>query len=44
MNADGSILSDKIFGLEVKTMNEGAVKDAVKRGWFKEFTDVVKPF
>ena len=42
--ADGSITSDKIFGLEVKTMNEGAVKDAVKRGWFKELADGVKPF
>jgi flagellar L-ring protein FlgH len=44
IGADGSILSDKIFGLEVKTMNEGAVKDAVKRGWFKELTDMAKPF
>jgi flagellar L-ring protein precursor FlgH len=44
INADGSVLSDKIFGLEVKTMNEGAVKDGVKRGWFKEFADIVKPF
>jgi flagellar L-ring protein FlgH len=44
LGADGSILSDKIFGLEVKTMNEGAVKDAVKRGWFKELADGVKPF
>jgi flagellar basal body L-ring protein FlgH len=44
IGADGSILSDKIYGLDVETMNEGAVKDAVKRGWFKELTDVVKPF
>ncbi|HVP10114.1 MAG TPA: flagellar basal body L-ring protein FlgH, partial [Phycisphaerae bacterium] len=44
VGADGSILSDKVFGLDVKTMNEGAVKDAVKRGWFKELSDVVKPF
>jgi flagellar L-ring protein precursor FlgH len=42
--ADGSVTSDKVFGLEVKTMNEGAVKDAVKRGWFKELADGVKPF
>jgi len=41
---DGTIPSDKIFGLEVQTMNEGAVKDAVKRGWFKEMVDTVKPF
>ncbi len=41
---DGTIASDRIFGLEVQTMNEGAVKDAVKRGWFKEMVDTVKPF
>lgn len=44
MSPDGTISSDKIFALEVRTMNEGAVKDAVKRGWFKELTDTVKPF
>lgn len=44
LSPDGTIASDKIFGLEVQTMNEGAVKDAVKRGWFKEMVDTVKPF
>lgn len=44
ISPDGSILSDKIFGLEVKTMNEGSVRDAVKRGWLKEFLDGIKPF
>ncbi len=44
ITADGNITSDKIFGLDVRTMNEGAVRDAVKRGWFKEFADTAKPF
>lgn len=41
---DGNVTSDKIYGLDVRTMNEGAVKDAVKRGWFKEILDTAKPF
>jgi flagellar L-ring protein precursor FlgH len=44
LSPDGSIMSDKIFALEVRTMNEGAVRDAVKRGWLKEFLDGIKPF
>jgi flagellar L-ring protein precursor FlgH len=44
ISPDGTISSDKIFGLDVQTMNHGAVKDAVKRGWFKELVDGVKPF
>ncbi len=44
ITADGNITSDKIFGLDVRTMNEGAVRDAVKRGWFKEIADTAKPF
>jgi len=44
LSADNTIASDKIFGLDVRTMNEGAVKDAVKRGWFKELLDTAKPF
>lgn len=44
ISADGSVLSDKIFGLDVRTMNEGTVRDAVKRGWLKEMVDFVKPF
>ncbi len=44
LSPDGSILSDKIFGLVVRTMNEGTVRDAVKRGWFKELLDGIKPF
>jgi flagellar L-ring protein precursor FlgH len=41
---DGNITSDKVFALDVQTMNEGAVRDAVKRGWFKELLDTWKPF
>ncbi len=41
---DGNITSDKVFALDVQTMNEGAVRDAVKRGWFKELLDSWKPF
>jgi len=44
ITADGNVTSDKIFGLDVRTMNEGAVRDAVKRGWFKELYDTAKPF
>jgi len=44
ITADGNVTSDKVYGLEVRTMNEGAVKDAVKRGWFKEILDTAKPF
>jgi flagellar L-ring protein FlgH len=44
ITADGNITSDKIFALDVRTMNEGAVRDAVKRGWFKELCDTAKPF
>lgn len=44
ITADGNVTSDKIYGLDVRTMNEGAVKDAVKRGWFKELMDTAKPF
>ncbi len=41
---DGNIVSDKVFALDVRIMNEGAVRDAVKRGWFKELLDGWKPF
>lgn len=41
---DGNIMSDKVFALDVRIMSEGEVRDAVKRGWFKEFLDRVKPF
>jgi flagellar basal body L-ring protein FlgH len=41
---DGNVTSDKIFNLVIKTDNDGAVRDAVKRGWFKEFLDLAKPF
>lgn len=41
---DGNITSDRIFALDVRIMNEGAVRDAVKRGWFKEILDGWKPF
>ncbi|MBN2560365.1 MAG: flagellar basal body L-ring protein FlgH [Phycisphaerae bacterium] len=44
ITADGNITSDKIFGLDVVTMNKGAVRDAVKRGLFKEFLDDWKLF
>jgi len=41
---DGNITSDKIFDLKVTTDNDGAIRDAVKRGWFKEILDTAKPF
>lgn len=41
---DGNVTSDKIFNLVIKTDNDGAVRDAVKRGWFKEFLDTAKAF
>lgn len=41
---DRSILSDKIFGLDVQTENAGAMKDAAKRGWLKGLLDTAKPF
>jgi flagellar L-ring protein precursor FlgH len=44
ITADGNVTSDKIYGPEVRIMNDGAVKDAVKRGWFKEILDTAKPF
>ena len=44
ITADNTVTSDKIFALDVQTMNEGAVRDAIKRGWFKELMDDVKPF
>lgn len=44
ITADGNVTSDRIYGLDVRTLNEGAVKDAVKRGWFKELIDTAKPF
>jgi flagellar basal body L-ring protein FlgH len=44
IEADGNVVSDKIFNLIVKTDNDGAVRDAVKRGWLKEFLDMTKPF
>ncbi len=44
ITADNTVISDKIFALDVQTMNEGSVRDAIKRGWFKELLDDVKPF
>ncbi len=41
---DGSILSDKVFALEVLTENEGSMQDVANRGWLKRFLDEVKPF
>lgn len=41
---DNTVTSDKVFALDVQTMNEGSVRDAIKRGWFKELMDDVKPF
>jgi flagellar L-ring protein precursor FlgH len=41
---DRSILSDKIFALDVKTENAGAMKDATKRGWLKGLLDNTKAF
>jgi flagellar basal body L-ring protein FlgH len=41
---DNTVISDKIYGLDVQTMNDGAMRDGVKRGWFKEFMDDWKPF
>ncbi|HKQ47452.1 MAG TPA: flagellar basal body L-ring protein FlgH [Phycisphaerae bacterium] len=41
---DRSILSDKIFALDVQTENAGAMKDAAKRGWLKGLLDNTKAF
>lgn len=41
---DGSILSDKIFGLDVVTENDGAMQGVANRGWLKKLLDDVKPF
>ncbi|MBK8267493.1 MAG: flagellar basal body L-ring protein FlgH [Planctomycetes bacterium] len=41
---DRTITSDKIYDLNVDIKNEGAVSDAVKRGWLKEVLDGVKAF
>jgi flagellar L-ring protein precursor FlgH len=41
---DGNVLSDKIFNLDVRTENEGAMKDLAKRGWLKGLMDEFKPF
>ncbi|MFH1416791.1 MAG: flagellar basal body L-ring protein FlgH [Planctomycetota bacterium] len=44
LSPDGTITSDRIANLRVKTQNEGTVRDATKRGWLKKFLDDVKPF
>lgn len=44
IEADGNVTSEKIFNLDLNTDNDGAVRDAVKRGWLKEFLDTAKPF
>ena len=41
---DRTVTSDKIYDLDVEIKNEGAVQDAVKRGWLKEILDTAKPF
>lgn len=41
---DGSILSDKVFSLEVITENDGAMQGVANRGWLKKLLDDVKPF
>lgn len=41
---DNSILSDKVFALEVVTDNDGAMQDVANRGWLKRLVDDVKPF
>ncbi len=41
---DGSILSDKIYALEVITENDGAMQSLANRGWLKKLLDDVKPF
>lgn len=44
LGPDGNVTSDKVFALDVQTLSEGAMKDLAKRGWLKEFGDLVKPF
>ncbi len=41
---DRTVTSDKIFDLKIGTASHGAVVDTVKRGWFKELLDKMKPF
>jgi flagellar L-ring protein precursor FlgH len=41
---DRSILSDKVFALDVQTENAGAMKDVAKRGWLKGLLDTTKAF
>ncbi len=44
VSPDRTILSDKIYDLDVDIRNTGTVSDAIKRGWLKEVLDAVKPF
>jgi flagellar L-ring protein precursor FlgH len=44
ISPDGSILSDKVFGLDVDVDNAGAMQDVTNRGWLKKFLDQVKAF
>jgi flagellar basal body L-ring protein FlgH len=41
---DRSIISDKVYNLDVRTNNDGAMRDATKRGWFKGLLDKTKAF
>ena len=41
---DRSILSDKVYNLDVRTDNDGAMRDATKRGWLKGVLDKTKAF
>ncbi|MFQ5502217.1 MAG: flagellar basal body L-ring protein FlgH, partial [Phycisphaerae bacterium] len=41
---DRTVTSDKIFDLKIGTASHGAVVDTIKRGWFKELVDSLKPF
>ncbi|MFQ5412309.1 MAG: flagellar basal body L-ring protein FlgH, partial [Phycisphaerae bacterium] len=41
---DRTVTSDKIFDLKIGTASHGAIVDTIKRGWFKELLDNLKPF
>ena len=44
ISQDNSILSDRIYSLDMQTTNEGAVRDTTKRGFIPRIFDAFKPF
>jgi len=44
ISQDNSILSDRIYSLDMQATNEGAVRDTTKRGFVPRIFDAFKPF